>query len=82
MVTIMKELNAPKNIDRAVPSRIRVAGVMRMRSDMRTIMTAGIMAPRKAFTTVPALPVRLLTVMPITMEAIAPRQAPEDMPVL
>ena len=82
MVTIRYVTIELKKYEIAVPSRISVAGVMRIFSDSTMMIIAGIRAPKNAFTTIPS---SLLTVekdTPITMADTAPKHAPDEIPVL
>ena len=71
-----------KMYERAIPTRIMVAGLMRMALDNPISMNAGIRPPMKALTIIPIEPRVLENVNPVTMAATAPKQAPSETPVV
>jgi hypothetical protein len=59
-----------------------VAGVISILVDRAMMMMAGTMAPMKALDTMPISPVVDVNVTPAMMAMTAPKQAPDDIPVL
>ena len=55
---------------------------MRTFWEMRMMSRAGIIAPTNALRIVPASPTTPFIVIPMMIAATAPKQAPEDIPVL
>lgn len=66
----------------AVPRRMRVAGVTRILDDITMIIAAGTIAPTNAKITMLVFPVAAPNNALVTMAATAPKQAPEEIPVL
>ena len=78
---IRNVIMALKKYDRAEPARMSVAGVMWILRARMMIAAAGTIAPMKALTTIPYPPADAKDT-PTTMDATAPRHAPDDIPVL
>lgn len=68
--------------DTAVPDNIRVAGDALMNWDNPIMMSAGIIPHKKAFVTIPYCPIIPENVKPIINADTAPKQAPDDIPVV
>ncbi len=79
-VRMIRVVRDPKNIETAVPARRMVAGLSPILSDTMVMMATGMSAKTNAFiTTAYSLSTR---VAPSISASTAPRQAPEDTPVV